>query len=529
MSISSKRIYSVSVGSVLFCSVLFALEADSPFHSDGFSQGHHAGIVDSGNEALILRLHLLRHATTSIDLQSFIWINDDVGYAVMNECVRAAERGVRVRILLDHQYSERDLSVMTSLSFVHPNYELRIYRPLENRLTKGAVRSVVHSLRHPYHKNQRMHNKVLVVDGEVCVVSGRNLSNHYFGLGQHKNYLDRDVLVAGPVVDEVSRSFDAYWDSEFCAPLAALEDVVALSDSTIRWPVGGAAEYSLKISKAVRLADDSAYVNDAFVSNMARVKRAWLAVDPPGKRSGNNRSPFPTTTQALADVIATADSSVVMQTPYVILGRKTRRFFARLKSAKPELSLSVLTNSYASIGNMTHYSGSFRSRAGALDVGMKLHELKPDAGDTVESGVWGGPIVSPNFLAVHAKSLVVDGRVACIGSTNLTPRSITLNTEIAVFIEDEAFARKLTKRIERNMLPVNSWQAGMRSFPGARVNRIIEKCMRYLPFDLWPIASTASFDGERSAGALPGVKRGSRKHLTFRGYKIVGPLIRPLL
>jgi len=139
-------------------------------------------------------------------------------------------------------------------------------------------------------------------------------------------------------------------------------------------------------------------------------------------------------------------------------------------------------------------------------------------------------LVSDRFsVGHHAKSMVVDDRIACIGSANLSPRSLTLNSEIAVFIEDEVFAKELRQNIERDTRPQNSWAAGPRSLRGARMNRFIEKTTRYLPLDSWPVSSTASFEGGQPVGVLPRVKFGSRKHFKFNVYKLLGPLMRPLL
>ncbi len=501
-----------------------ALEDD--LDADGIASGHHAGIVDGGYDALVLRLHLIRHAASRIELQSFIWIDDEAGHALMNECVRAAERGVRVRVLLDHMYSEQDRSVMASLARAHPNFELRLYRPPWRRLASGRVRNLAHSARHPYAKNQRMHNKAIVIDGETCLISGRNFSNHYFGMGDDRNYIDRGVLLTGPLVSDVADSFDAYWESEFSVPVGELVDVAPLMGEVTPWRVEDVATYADRIVGAVRDADDGTYVDQAFGAKLLPVKRAWLAIDPPGKKRKNDW-PYPNTTDALLDVVGAAESSVVLQSTYLILNRRTRAFFEALVRQHPSLAITVSTNSYASTGNMMHYAGTFRSRAAALGLGMKVYELKPDAG--ADENISNGESTSAGFISMHAKSLVVDDHVACIGSSNLAPRSFTLNTEIALFVDDAAFAGQLRESIERDMLPENSWDAGMRSFRGARFNRIVEKGSRWLPLDVWPVSSTASFEGDHSAGVLPGAKRGTLKHIKFTVYKILGPLIRPLL
>ena len=169
---------------------------------------HYAGLVEDGYDALLYRLHLINQAETSVDIQTFIWEDDETGHLFMNACVEAAQRGVRVRILMDHMYSDKNPQTYIALSRAHPNLQIKSYRPPGNKLNLGAASNILHAAAFFRARNQRMHNKTQIVDGRWALISGRNISNHYFNQSLERNYRDRGVLIAGPTVDDVTRSFE---------------------------------------------------------------------------------------------------------------------------------------------------------------------------------------------------------------------------------------------------------------------------------------------------------------------------------
>ena len=177
-----------------------------------------------GEDALAARLHLMRSARRSIDLQVYVWADDRAGKVVLLEAYRAARRGVRVRILVD-QLAVRGDGLNATLALAHENLEFSFYNPVKEFSSLQGYDLTRDALRRFDRLNERMHNKVLVIDGELALVGGRNIGESYFDLDSDFVYLDRDLLVAGPVVEEVAASFDAYWDDPISVPAARLESI----------------------------------------------------------------------------------------------------------------------------------------------------------------------------------------------------------------------------------------------------------------------------------------------------------------
>ena len=512
----------------------YSAQAEPPAEPN-IGEVHQVGLVDIGYEALLFRLHLIENAKETIEIQTFIWENDECGKAFMQALVDAAQRGVRVRFLMDHYYSDSDMQTMLALTQLSPNLEIRRYRPPRDKLNSGLHTNTLHMALAFRSRNQRMHNKVLIVDDRIAMPGGRNISNHYFDYIADRNYLDRDVLLTGPLVKECKDSFEQYWEYHRSIPLSELKDVQqALTQAELPvWEATPEPEYDEFLQLLYRDLANPARTEKLIQSHMRTVNHAWISVDPPGKNDGVGLLGMQAGSQSANDlmkVMEPATQSILIQSPYMVLDRKSTKFFRRLHRDTPDLQVDLITNSYASTGNMTAYAGAFRTRAKALRFGINVHELKPVPEDLA---VFMPPlnIEQEPFdkFSVHAKTLVVDSLTAYVGSYNLDPRSMHLNTELGIVIEDAAFAQELEQKIRLSLEPGNSWRVGYRDGPLNAANRKIERVSQHLPLDVWPVSSTALFEGDESIGVLPVHDGLSLKRWNFRINKCFGLFTRPLI
>ena len=501
------------------------------------SETHRVGLVDIGYEALLFRIHLIRNAQKTIDVQTFIWENDACGKAFMQACIDAAERGVQVRFLMDHYYSERDMDAAVALAQVHPKLQIRRYRPPNNRLNSKIHQNMAHMALAFRSHNQRMHNKVMIVDGRIALPGGRNISNHYFDYIADRNYLDRDVLITGPLVEELKASFEEYWDYHRSVPLPALRDVkkALAKPNAPTWAATYPSDYDTFLQTLYRDLEHSDRIEQTIQARMQPVDHAWVSVDPPGKKSGFglwNLGGGSRSAVDLMKVMETAEQSILIQSPYMVMSTRSGYFFRHLHREHPDLHVELLTNSYASTGNMAAYAGAFRTRPAALRYGIDVYEFKPEPRDLalfMPPVADGQPDLIFDKLSVHAKSLVVDQQTAYVGSFNLDPRSMHLNTELGIVVEDIAFAQRLEYSIRLSLDSGNCWRVEYRTMPFGAVNRKIEWTSQHLPLDLWPITSTELIEGETSIGTLPTHDRWSRKRWMFRINKTLGLITRPLI
>ena len=484
---------------------------------------HSAGIVEDGHDALLIRLHLIRSARRTLELQTFIWEDDASGRLIMEECIQAAKRGVKVRFLMDHHFSSIDFDSALALAQAHPNIEIKRYRPPFDRIRASKFRTLFHTALFFRAKNQRMHTKVVIADGSVALTGGRNLSNHYFGMSNHRNYHDRDIVVAGDVVQDFVRSFEEYWAHPRAVSLSDFKEIRRATErgETRDWDAAFSDRDKALLRPVLIELSDSEALEERLATWMQPVEDMELTVDPPRKNNRNGHLALwggsPTGDRYLA-LIENAEKRITIQSTYFILNRKSKGVFRRLEKVRPNVDIRVSTNSYESTGNMLSYAGTLRARRPALSHGVSFHEFKAKPGDIDRYVPRFEELADSDapFTSLHAKSLVIDGKTSYIGSFNFDPRSINLNTEIGVIVQDEEFAHRLERSIENDMAPRNSYVALRNNVPFAPVNRVGEWISFHLPINLWPFPSTSSFEvsptGETTPiGFLPGYELFSTK------------------
>lgn len=528
------------------------------------TQGNSVAIVSGGYDALLLRVHLIRQAKTSITVQTFIWTNDECGRLMIWELIEAARRGVKIRILVDHMFSDQDAGTVAFLATVHPNLEVKHYRPALSRMKPSLLHTAIASIRSFRGVNQRMHNKLMVFDGAVLLTGGRNIENTYFDHSTGMNFRDRDVLAVGPVAREAAESFEHFWRYRHAVPSRELTDVAAVlaTGEFRRYP----ARDDFDFGGYFGALDDEAGVVSGVAERFAVQLRPARAVRFLGDEPGKSRGMFSQTariTRELRAVLEEAQESVIVQTPYLVLSKPAQSVLGELQRKRPALRIRISTNSFASTDNLLAYSANYRLRNTYVqDLRLQVYEFKPhpaampvlfprypEMAERARVRNAAGEQVRPPFLCMHAKSLVLDDRTAFIGSYNLDPRSENLNTEVGLLIRDEAFARELRREIEADMRAENSWVIARRPLPLRldSVNRLIGGVLSLSPIDVWPIQNTSSFEllpggtelppddpsfhqHYREAGAFPGTDgRFSNKEILTRLYKAVGSPLTPIL
>ncbi len=517
--------------------------------------------LSGGYDALLLRVHLIRHARRSIDIQTFIWSDDECGRLMIYELIEAARRGVRVRIIADHMVSDQDPATVAFLTTAHPNFQLRHYRPAMARIKPTLLQTLMAGARSFHGINQRMHNKLMVFDDAVMITGGRNIENSYFDHATGLNFRDRDVLAAGPVARAATESFEQFWNFRHTVPGEELKDVAAViaTNDFPRYATRAEYDFGGFFEELDREADDAAVIRERFYGLLQPVARVRLIADDPGKTGGfftrNARI-----TLELRAMLEQAEQSVVMQTPYLILSRAARKLVKRMQMQNPGLRIRISSNSFASTDNLLAYSANYRLRGVYIgQLGLQVYEFMPRPAalrelfpryDEMAAQARAREAKAPGpILCIHAKSLVVDDRIAFIGSYNLDPRSENLNTEIGLVIEDETFARALREEIEADMRPENSWVIAKRVMPLrlTAINALFDGVLSRVPADVWPIQNTTSYElkpgapdvppghpdfhqNYREAGSFPGTEGMlSTKEILTRLYKAVGSPLTPVL
>lgn len=418
------------------CRLLTQL-GDTQHHAPHLSGIH---ILDDGAEAFAARFSLLRMAEHSIDAQYYMWHGDLTGRLLMGELLAAAERGVRVRLLLDDNTTAGTDQMLLAAN-IHKNLEVRLFNPFI--LRKPRAPAYVFDLRR---LNRRMHNKSLLVDGVAAVVGGRNIGDEYFNAHADFEFADMDVLAVGPVVPAVAKSFDDYWNCKSAYPLETVLRVSYPGVSDLF------AETLAELRKTEAAKTYSEHVSvTPLVSSGGQVNFDWVPVelvaDDPAKGQGEipRRKLLFT---GLSKRLGAVESSVDVATAYFVPGKLGSTYLGN--TARAGKKVRVLTNSLASNDVVPVHAGYARYRKQLLRRGVALYELR-NVRDTVPVRR-GGKRRLPRFGAssssLHAKIFVLDKRRVFIGSMNFDPRSIYLNCEMGLLIESEKLGQRLTRQMD---------------------------------------------------------------------------------
>ncbi len=405
----------------------------------------HAGLVPfaSGVDAFVARLVLAEAADRSLDVQYYIWHDDVTGRLLADRLVRAADRGVRVRVLLDDIGTAPDDVALLILD-QHPNIELRLFNPVALRSARGLG-----TLADFGRVNRRMHNKSFTADNQATIVGGRNVGDEYYAARPDLEFGDLDVLAVGPVVQEVSDAFDRYWNSPAAYPISALTDRRATAQQLAQGRAALRAHTEAQRDGAYARALEASALAQALRTGDVRPfwGRARLVYDDPAKVLAETAAPLTPLQAGLAPVVDAVRAELLLVSPYFVPGEAGLAWLRRLRERG--VRIRVVTNSLAASDVAAVHSGYQRYRRPLLDAGVELYEFKPTAyASAGGSGSASGGLTGSSRAALHAKSFVFDRRVVFVGSLNLDPRSLHLNTEIGVLFDSPELAGAMVDAID---------------------------------------------------------------------------------
>ena len=404
--------------------------------------------LNTGQDALEWRLRAIDSAVGSLDLQTFLWLDDTVGNLFKDRILKAADRGVKIRILIDDSFlAGQDQSSLRLAS--HPNISYRVYNPYGRRSTSTVSRTVL-NLGEFSRLDHRMHNKLMVADGHVAIIGGRNLADEYFGMDPKANFRDMELLVGGPIITKLEASFDEYWNDRWAFPI---EELARLQTQNVS-PNAFAAK--AKSASEDFPSEPAAQQKRAWrnITTESHRGRARLLVDAPPTDRPEAETDRPTqVANELERLIGDARSEVVAVSAYLI---PTPTLTEVLRNAEARgVDVKLLTNSINSNNHLSAYAVYRNHIAGLLNLGAEVHEMRADAKDRTR---YIAAPVAEKKLGLHAKYLIVDRRKVFIGSANLDPRSLRINTEIGLLVDSPSLARELIALTEVDFAPENAWR-----------------------------------------------------------------------
>jgi putative cardiolipin synthase len=387
------------------------------------------------SDAFAARALLAGAADKSLDIQYYIWHGDQTGYLLFEAVFRAAERGVRVRILLDDANTGGLDDTIGALD-AHPNIEVRLYNPLMQRKAR-ALNLVTDFAR----VNRRMHNKSFTADNQATIVGGRNVGNEYSGAGNDVEFTDLDVIAVGPVVNEVSRAFDLYWTSPSAYPAARIIDSAG-PDAAGKLEARFTANRADPESEAyIRALSETPLVEELVAGRLPlEWAEARLVRDDPAKTLDTTARTDVLLLSELLPLIGPPQASFDLVTPYFVPGDAGTAALERV--ARREVKVRVLTNSLSATDVAPVHAGYAKRRCDLLRAGVQLYELKPARSPEAEKTK--KRIGSSSSVRLHAKTFALDRNRLFVGSFNFDPRSALLNTEMGLVIESPALARRLS-------------------------------------------------------------------------------------
>jgi putative cardiolipin synthase len=399
--------------------------------------GELSGVIglSDGIDALGARLRMMELAERTIDAQYFIVKKDTAGALFTGKMLLAADRGVRVRLLVDDIFSPGVDQAFTLLNS-HPNIQVRLFNPLSRQSFKYWSYLVDFK-----RANRRMHNKSFTVDNAMTIVGGRNIGEEYFELNQDVKFDDYEVLALGPVVDEVSAGFDIFWNSELSVPMEAFKVKVNPADLD-KW-----REY---IRAQMDQGEEGIYgqaLNSSLLLDLKAGKRelipamATMVTDTPEKlQNAIGDVELATLAREKGRRFRAAQSEIIIITPYFIPQKTGAEAFEALLARG--IRIVIVTNSLASTNHVAVYSGYRRYRKRLLQAGAEFYEIRAD--EAGGENAWGH---SPEMMTLHSKATIIDRKTIFVGSLNFDPRSILINSEMGMFIESDYAASGLAAAV----------------------------------------------------------------------------------
>ena len=419
-----------------------------------------------GTEAFAARLALIRVAERSVDVQYYMVHGDDTGRALLGELLHAADRGVRVRFLVDDIHTGRKEDRFLAVFDSHPQIEVRVFNPFHRRSARWL------DFLFDYARvNRRMHNKSLTADNQLTIVGGRNIGNEYFAANKEVNFSDLDVLAGGPVVPQVSSVFDEYWASSVVFPITALVD--RPDEETIRMLRAQLEESLKQVSETeyIRALPDLSLIQ---AMRERRLQPYWgtcsVMADQPTKVTLPTSDDATHAIPQFMELLSAAKQELFLVSPYFIPGDGGARWLESL--AQRGVRVRVLTNSCRATDVGAVHAGYARYRTRLLKSGVELYELKPTASKNVPRDAAHGYAFGSR-ASLHTKAYMVDRHTLFIGSLNLDPRSVRLNTEMGLVLNSASLAEHLAGPVDARLLD-DAYRVELRPSDGRMIWRTRE-------------------------------------------------------
>lgn len=412
----------------------------------GAREGDWGVVLNEGDSALEWRLRLIDSATESIDLQTFLWSGDPVGLVVLRHLLDAADRGVRVRLLLDDTFTSTHAEAIAVIDS-HPQVEYRIYNPFRRRSENIVVRQFL-NLGEFSRVDHRMHNKIIIADNRAAILGGRNLADEYFGQHDAANFRDLELLTLGPLVRSLSDVYDEYWNNDWSFPEAMINHPAETQslESFTQWLAAQAPRQldeseAQRIDAWQRLAAEGLPFAYRVIADTPAPTRPDLAEELPNQLA-----------QELVSTFDQAQEDILIVTAYLI---PTPELEAALERATARgVRVTILTNSLRSNNHLSAHSAYRKHIRDLLEMGVQLYEVRTWARDRDR---YMNTPVDEKHLGLHAKFAVIDQRYAFVGSANLDPRSLRLNTEMSLLVDSPELNAQLRDLLDVDFLLRNAW------------------------------------------------------------------------
>ena len=406
--------------------------------------------LSQGMDAMGVRLRLAEIAEKSIDLQYFLMKNDTAGVVIAKALLKAADRGVRVRFLLDDIFTtapDRGLLLINQ----HPNIDVRLFNPV-SRFGFSSLNFIGDFSQ----ANRRMHNKSFTVDNRVSVVGGRNIADEYFQLKAGSVFVDFDVLAVGPIAAEISESFDEYWNHSRALPMERVTANKAGENlETVRADV--AEEFNSIYYTTYKQALESQLLQDLVADRQPLFPaEARVLSDSPDKLINDISEEHMQLATDLKGVVFSAEKEVILISPYYVPGDRGVQSVREL--VNKGVRVIILTNSLASNNHVAVHSGYARYRKDVIKAGAELYEARANAARELQGAGEGADTGEDlDTLTLHTKAFLIDRRYLFVGSLNLDPRSIEINAEMGLLIDSEEMVGGLTTHVDERLAKV-AWR-----------------------------------------------------------------------
>lgn len=411
-------------------------------------------LVSDGYEAFAFRLNSIQLAERSIDIQTYIWHPDLTGGYLAHALLQAADRGVRIRVLIDDMDARSKNYAFAGFA-AHPNISVRLFNPFASR--SGMLGKLGEVSRRFNQMNRRMHNKTWIVDNRVAITGGRNLGDEYFGASEEANFVDLDIAMLGPVVRDASTSFDRYWNAPVTYPIQLLtsDDVTPERLATLRAELNRRAISATTSHYAQVLQSD--VVAKRLIVGKWRLNWTddyrFLSDDPMKVRAPDGQRNS-VVLNGLLDAGKQARSSLWILSPYFVPGKIGMRSLREMRQRGVEVR--VVTNSLAANDVVAVHSGYKDYRKPLLETGIELWELKPLFKQQMRASLFGS-----SGASLHSKALIADAEQVFVGSYNLDPRSANLNTEQGVLVRNTHVASEMQRLFLTQANDIRAWQLSL--------------------------------------------------------------------